>query len=48
VGALLQAVGHREFPLKTGAVMPVLIKAEVLSDEEPKVPTDPWKPKPDC
>jgi broad specificity phosphatase PhoE len=48
VGALLRVIGHREFPLKTGAVMPVLIKAEVLCGEEPTVPTDPWKPKPDC
>jgi broad specificity phosphatase PhoE len=48
VGALLRAVGHREFPLRTGAVMPVLIKAEVFHGKEPEVPIDPWKPKPDC
>ncbi len=48
VGAMLRAVGHREFPLKMGAVIPVLIKAELLPGEEPEIPTDPWKPKREC
>jgi broad specificity phosphatase PhoE len=48
VQAMLRAVGHRQFPLKTGAVIPVLIKAELLPGEEPEIPIDPWKPKPRC
>ena len=48
VGAMLRNIGHRPFPLKTGAVMPVLIKAELLRGEEPEIPIEPWKPKPDC
>jgi broad specificity phosphatase PhoE len=46
--AMLRAVGHRRFPLKTGTVIPVLIKAELLRGEEPDMPIDPWYPKPEC
>ena len=48
VGAMLRAVGHREFALKTGAVIPVLIKAELFPGEEPETPCVPWEPKPEC
>jgi broad specificity phosphatase PhoE len=48
VGAMLRAVGHREFPLQTGAIIPVLLKTELLHGAEPKMPVDPWEPKPDC
>lgn len=48
VGAMLRNIGHRPFPLKTGAVVPVLIKVELLPGEEPETPMEPWKPKPDC
>jgi broad specificity phosphatase PhoE len=48
VDAMLRAVRHRDFPLKTGAVIPVLIKAELLPGNEPERPVDPWEPKPDC
>lgn len=47
-GILLQVIGHRRFPLRTGAVLPVLIKVEQISGEPPEMPNEPWKPKPDC
>ena len=48
VQAVLRAIGHRPFPLKTGAVIPVLVRADLISGKEPETPIDPWKPKPDC
>lgn len=46
--AILSAIGHRVFPLQTGAIIPVLIKAELFHGEERETPVDPWEPKPDC
>jgi broad specificity phosphatase PhoE len=48
IAAILRAIGHRDFPLRTGTVIPVLIKAELVRGEEPNMPVDPWKPKPSC
>lgn len=46
--AMLRNIGHRDFPLNTGAVIPVLIKAELVHGKEPERPVEPWQPKPDC
>ncbi len=48
VGAMLRVIGHRPFPLKTGGIMPVLVKIESVPGKEPESPKEPWKPKPDC
>jgi broad specificity phosphatase PhoE len=48
IAAILRAVGHRPFSLRTGAVMPVLVKVETVSGEKPKVEIEPWRPKPRC
>lgn len=45
---LLRAVNHRPFRLEPAAVIPLLIKVERVKGEEPKVPVDPWLPKPKC
>lgn len=44
VAAILRAIGHRDFPLKTGAV----IKAEIFYGEEPEASVDQWEPKSEC
>lgn len=46
--AMLAVIGHRDFPLKTGAVIPVLIKAELIDGKQPEMPVEPWEPKPEC
>ena len=46
--ATLNAVGHRKFPLQTGGVIPVLVKAERKQGPRPKADVDPWQPKPEC
>jgi broad specificity phosphatase PhoE len=48
IGAILEAVGHRPFSLRTGAVLPVLVKVEKVSGEKPKAHIEPWAPKPKC
>ncbi|BCS25805.1 uncharacterized protein APUU_50516S [Aspergillus puulaauensis] len=35
ITSILRVVGHREFKLNTGAVIPVLIRAEVVNEPEP-------------
>ena len=35
IGSLLQVLGHRSFSLSTGAVIPVLVKAETLDEPTP-------------
>lgn len=39
IGALLQVLGHRSFSLSTGAVIPVLVKAEKLEEPAPTTVT---------
>ena len=47
IASILRVVGHPDFPLKTGAVIPVLVRAERMSgDEERRV--EPWDPAPNC
>ncbi len=46
--AILDAVGHRKFPLQTGGVIPVLVKAERKPGNRPPARIDPWTPKPEC
>ncbi|RMZ88847.1 hypothetical protein DV736_g3925, partial [Chaetothyriales sp. CBS 134916] len=48
IGAILEATGHRRFPLQTGGVIPVLLKVDRVQGKRPKVDVDPWEPKPDC
>jgi len=48
IAAILRVVGHREFPLRTGAVIPVLVKAKTMSGEAPTASVEPWTPKPTC
>lgn len=48
IAAILRVVGHRPFSLRTGAVIPVLVKAEKVSGEKPKMEIEPWTPKPTC
>jgi broad specificity phosphatase PhoE len=48
IAAILRVVGHRRFSLRTGAVLPVLLRVERVSGEKPKMEIEPWKPKPKC
>jgi len=48
IGSMLRVLGHREFRLKTGAVMPVLVKAETLPGPEPERPVQPGIPVEEC
>lgn len=48
IAAILRVVGHRPFSLRTGAVIPVLVKVERVSGEKPKMEIEPWTPKPTC
>ncbi|KAK7538880.1 phosphoglycerate mutase [Phyllosticta citricarpa] len=41
IGATLKALGHRTFSLVTGAVIPVLVKAERLSGQAPYMSIEP-------
>jgi hypothetical protein len=42
IGAILEVIGHQPFGLNTGAVIPVLVKAETLSGEQPATATQPY------
>jgi broad specificity phosphatase PhoE len=48
IAGLLDVIGHRQFSLQTGGVIPVLIKSEKKSGKRIPPPIDPWEPKPDC
>ena len=48
IAGALRAVGHREFRLKTGAIIPILVKAVRVQGERPKEKIDPWTPMPKC
>ena len=45
---ILEAVGHREFVLQTGGVIPLLVKVEEVEEKRPEDKTEPWQPKPEC
>ena len=48
IAAILRVVGHRPFELRTGAVVPVLVRAQTVKGEKPAVAVEPWTPKPEC
>ena len=48
IQSILRAVGHREFNVKTGGVIPVLVKVERVAGKRPEEKVDPWGPKPEC
>ncbi|CAG8897369.1 unnamed protein product [Penicillium nalgiovense] len=47
ISSILRVIGHRTFKLSTGAVIPVLVKAEKV-DEEPATSSVPWEVSPHC
>ncbi|KAF7719410.1 Uncharacterized protein PECH_004906 [Penicillium ucsense] len=49
IGSILRVVGHRPFRLNTGAVIPVLVKAEKRKDHAPAPTTTvAWTTEPHC
>lgn len=48
IGSILEAVGHREFALQTGGVIPVLVRATRVEGEREHPPKDPGKGPPAC
>ena len=48
IAGLLRVLGHREFRLVTGSVIPVLVKTEVVSGEEGPRKVEPWVPFVNC
>jgi broad specificity phosphatase PhoE len=50
IGSILRILGHRTFSLNTGAVIPVLVKAETVSlqDATSTVSSATWTPSPHC
>ncbi|KIX02793.1 uncharacterized protein Z518_08735 [Rhinocladiella mackenziei CBS 650.93] len=50
IASILRVLGHRIFPLSTGAVIPVLVKAETvdLSAATSTVTSATWTPSPHC
>lgn len=47
IASILRVVGHRVFSLSTGAVIPVLVKAELMSQDVPTATTI-FTPSPHC
>ncbi len=41
-------LGHREFGLGTGQIIPVLVKAEKIQGNPPPVKNAPWAPVTSC
>ena len=48
IAAILRVVGHRPFALRTGSVMPVVVKAVRVRGDKPKVDIEPWTPRKEC
>ncbi|MCJ1250072.1 hypothetical protein MMC30_007298 [Trapelia coarctata] len=48
ISGILRVVGHREFRLVTGSVIPVLVKADVVAGEEEGREVEPGTPAVDC
>ncbi|KAL9119615.1 MAG: hypothetical protein Q9187_003832 [Circinaria calcarea] len=48
IASLLRVLGHRTFSLSTGAVIPVLVKAEVISGVPSSTATQPYDPISTC
>lgn len=43
IASILGVLGHRAFALSTGAVIPVLVRADVMAGEAPTVTVDAWQ-----
>ncbi|CAO2650114.1 Nn.00g014060.m01.CDS01 [Neocucurbitaria sp. VM-36] len=48
IGSILEVLGHREFALETGGVIPVLVRAERVERERVKPPKEPSAAPPMC
>lgn len=48
IRAILAALGHQQFSLATGAIIPVFVKAEWVEGRPPPVAVEPWRPAPIC
>ena len=48
ITSILEVVGHREFPLATGAVIPVLVRVERVEGPPPAMHIDPPMGPPKC
>ncbi|KAF2271756.1 phosphoglycerate mutase-like protein [Westerdykella ornata] len=48
IRSILDAIGHREFGLETGGVIPVFVKAEVVKGARPAPPDEPSEGPPAC
>ena len=44
IASILRVIGHRVFSLRTGAVMPVLVRAETVVGAVSVAPTEPYSP----
>ena len=48
IAGLLRIVGHRPFPLVTGSVIPVLVRAELAEGIRPGHKAEEGEPAPEC
>lgn len=48
ISSILEVVGHREFMLATGAVIPVLVRAEKVAGPPPEMVVEPPMRAPKC
>lgn len=48
ITSILEVVGHREFPLATGAVIPVVVRGERVDGPAPKMKVEPPFTVPKC
>lgn len=48
ISSILRVIGHRTFKLSTGAVIPVLVRAEKVPGTAPVTSTVPWEVSPHC
>lgn len=48
IGSILEAIGHRQFALQTGGVIPVLMRAKRVDGPREKPPKEPSEGPPAC
>ena len=48
IQSILRAVGHREFEVGTGGILPVVVRVEVVQGEREKEGKLEWEGKPEC
>lgn len=48
ISSILRVLGHRTFSLSTGAVIPVLVKAEKTDEKKPATTSVAWTVSPHC